>query len=121
MHIKDRKMIQFLIHSYKRNPFLWDHSHAQFRDRVKRARFLDWIVLEFKNRFNISLAKDAITRKWDNLRTVYKRECNRMALEKTNISTLWYFKELHFLNEVYSYNSKMSDAVVKVSPHIIFI
>ncbi|XP_017853468.1 uncharacterized protein LOC108607282 [Drosophila busckii] len=113
MHIKDRKMIQFLIHSYKRNPFLWDHSHAQFRDRVKRARFLDWIVLEFKNRFNISLAKDAITRKWDNLRTVYKRECNRMALEKTNISTLWYFKELHFLNELYSYNSKMSDAVVK--------
>ncbi|XP_064547197.1 uncharacterized protein LOC135434518 [Drosophila montana] len=113
MHIKDRKMIQFLIHSYKRNPFLWDHSHAQFRDRIKRARFLDWIVLEFKNRFNISLAKDAITRKWDNLRTVYKRECNRMALEKTNISTLWYFKELHFLNEVYSYNSKMSDAVVK--------
>ncbi|EDV92230.1 uncharacterized protein LOC6565900 [Drosophila grimshawi] len=113
MHIKDRKMIQFLIHSYKRNPFLWNHSHAQFRDRVKRARFLDWIVLEFKNRFNISLAKDAITRKWDNLRTVYKRECNRMALEKTNISTLWYFKELHFLNEVYSYNSKMSDAVVK--------
>jgi len=38
-----------------------------------------------------------------------------MALEKTNISTLWYFKELHFLNEVYSYNDKMSDAVVKVS------
>ncbi|XP_068154451.1 uncharacterized protein [Drosophila tropicalis] len=113
MHIKDRKMIQFLIHSYQRNPFLWDHSHPQFRDRVKRARFLDWIVLEFKSRFNISLAKDAITRKWDNLRTVYKRECNRMALEKTNISTLWYFKELHFLNEVYSYNSKMSDAVVK--------
>ncbi|XP_030379396.1 zinc finger protein 667 [Scaptodrosophila lebanonensis] len=113
MHIKDRKMIQFLIQSYKRNPFLWDHSHAQFRDRVKRGRFLDWIVLEFTSRFNISLAKDAITRKWDNLRTVYKRECNRMALEKTNISTLWYFKELHFLNEVYSYNSKMSDAVVK--------
>ncbi|XP_017110887.1 putative zinc finger protein 840 [Drosophila elegans] len=113
MHIKDRKMIQFLIHSYQRNPFLWDHGNAQFRDRVKRARFLDWIVLEFKSRFNISLAKDAITRKWDNLRTVYKRECNRMALEKTNISTLWYFKELHFLNEVYSYNDKMSDAVVK--------
>ncbi|SPP89898.1 uncharacterized protein LOC117591405 [Drosophila guanche] len=113
MHIKDRKMIQFLIQSYQRNPFLWDHSDAQFRDRVKRARFLDWIVLEFQGRFNISLAKDAITRKWDNLRTVYKRECNRMALEKTNISTLWYFKELHFLNEVYSYNSKMSDAVVK--------
>ncbi|KAH8419877.1 hypothetical protein KR009_003481 [Drosophila setifemur] len=113
MHIKDRKMIKFLIHSYKRNPFLWDHGNAQFRDRVKRARFLDWIVLEFKSRFNIALAKDAITRKWDNLRTVYKRECNRMALEKTNISTLWYFKELHFLNEVYSYNDKMSDAVVK--------
>ncbi|KAH8304535.1 hypothetical protein KR059_011813 [Drosophila kikkawai] len=113
MHIKDRKMIKFLIHSYKRNPFLWDHGNPQFRDRVKRARFLDWIVLEFKSRFNISLAKDAITRKWDNLRTVYKRECNRMALEKTNISTLWYFKELHFLNEVYSYNDKMSDAVVK--------
>ncbi|KAH8286787.1 hypothetical protein KR018_010281 [Drosophila ironensis] len=113
MHIKDRKMIKFLIQSYKRNPFLWDHGNPQFRDRVKRARFLDWIVLEFKSRFNISLAKDAITRKWDNLRTVYKRECNRMALEKTNISTLWYFRELHFLNEVYSYNDKMSDAVVK--------
>ncbi|KAH8289292.1 hypothetical protein KR054_003436 [Drosophila jambulina] len=113
MHIKDRKMIKFLIQSYKRNPFLWDHGNPQFRDRVKRARFLDWIVVEFKSRFKISLAKDAITRKWDNLRTVYKRECNRMALEKTNISTLWYFKELHFLNEVYSYNDKMSDAVVK--------
>ncbi|KAH8274405.1 hypothetical protein KR026_011182 [Drosophila bipectinata] len=113
MHIKDRKMIKFLIQSYKRNPFLWDHSNPQFRDRVKRARFLDWIVLEFKSRFNISLAKDAITRKWDNLRTVYKRECNRMALENTNVSTLWYFKELLFLNDVYSYADKMTKTVVK--------
>uniref|UniRef100_A0A1A9WWZ4 MADF domain-containing protein n=1 Tax=Glossina brevipalpis TaxID=37001 RepID=A0A1A9WWZ4_9MUSC len=112
-HIKDRKMIQFLIDAYRRNTFLWDHHHPQFRDRIKRSRFIDWINLEFKRRFNLILAKDAVTRKWDNLRTVYKRECNRMALEKTNVSTLWYFKELHFLNRLYGGNQKLSDAVVK--------
>ncbi|XP_049318210.1 zinc finger protein 189 [Bactrocera dorsalis] len=113
MHIKDRKMIQFLIDSYRRNTFLWDHRHPQFRDRSKRQHFLDWIVMEFKRRFNLSLAKDAVTRKWDNLRTVYKRECNRMSLENTNISTLWYFKDLHFLNRFYGGNQKMTEAVVK--------
>ncbi|XP_054729855.1 zinc finger protein 569-like [Anastrepha obliqua] len=113
MHIKDRKMIQFLIDAYRRNTFLWDHRHPQFRDRAKRQHFLDWIVMEFKRRFNLSLAKDAVTRKWDNLRTVYKRECNRMSLENTNISTLWYFKELHFLNRLYGGNQQMTEAVVK--------
>ncbi|XP_067637494.1 uncharacterized protein [Eurosta solidaginis] len=113
MHIKDRKMIQFLIDAYRRNQFLWDHRHPQFRDRVKRQQFVDWIVMEFKRRFNLSLARDAVTRKWDNLRTVYKRECNRMSLENTNISTLWYFKELHFLNRLYGGNQKMSEAVIK--------
>ena len=114
LHIKDRKMIQFVIQSYRQNPFLWDHVHPQFRDRTKRQRFLDWIGMEFKRRFNITLAKDAITRKWDNLRTVYKRECNRMTMENTNISTLWYFKELHFLNRLYGGNQKMSEAIIKV-------
>ncbi|XP_036342986.1 zinc finger protein 721-like [Rhagoletis pomonella] len=113
MHIKDRKMIQFLIDSYRRNTFLWDHRHPQFRDRAKRQHFLEWIVMEFKRRFNLSLAKDAVTRKWDNLRTVYKRECNRMALENTNISTLWYFKDLHFINRLYGGNQKMTEAIVK--------
>lgn len=70
--------------------------------------------MEFKRRFNLSLAKDAVTRKWDNLRTVYKRECNRMSLENTNVSTLWYFKDLHFLNRFYGGNQKMTEAVVKV-------
>ncbi|XP_037811650.1 zinc finger protein 879 [Lucilia sericata] len=112
-HIKDRKMIQFLIDAYRRNTFLWDHRHPQFRDRVRRSQFIDYINSEFKKRFNLTLAKDAVTRKWDNLRTVYKRECNRMALEKTNVSTLWYFKELHFLNRLYGGNQKISDAVVK--------
>ncbi|XP_037934657.1 zinc finger protein 677-like [Teleopsis dalmanni] len=113
LHIKDRKMIQFVIDSYRRNSFLWDHRHPQFRDRVKRQKFLEWIAAEFKRRFNISLAKDAVTRKWDNLRTVYKRECNRMSIENTNISTLWYFKELHFLNRIYGGNQKMSEAVIQ--------
>lgn len=112
-HIKDRKLIQFLIDAYRRNTFLWDHRHPQFRDRVKRGQFIEWINSEFKKRYNIVLAKDAVTRKWDNLRTVYKRECNRMALEKTNVSTLWYFKELHFLNSMYGGQQKMSDTVVK--------
>ncbi|TMW39854.1 hypothetical protein DOY81_015066, partial [Sarcophaga bullata] len=112
-HIKDRKMIQFLIDAYRRNTFLWDHRHPQFRDRVRRSQFIDYINSEFKKRFNLTLAKDAVTRKWDNLRTVYKRECNRMALEKTNVSTLWYFKELHFLNRLYGGNQKISDAIVK--------
>lgn len=112
-HIKDRKMIQFLIDAYRRNTFLWDHRHPQFRDRVRRSQFIDYINAEFKKRFNLTLSKDAVTRKWDNLRTVYKRECNRMALEKTNVSTLWYFKELHFLNRLYGGNQKISDAVVK--------
>ncbi|XP_073829534.1 uncharacterized protein [Musca autumnalis] len=112
-HIKDRRMIQFLIEAYRRNTFLWDHHHPQFRDRVKRSQFLEWINAEFLRRFNLVLAKDAVTRKWDNLRTVYKRECNRMALERTNISTLWYFKELFFLNRMYGGNQKMSDAVIK--------
>ncbi|XP_075155100.1 uncharacterized protein LOC142228530 [Haematobia irritans] len=112
-HIKDRKMIQFLIDAYRRNTFLWDHRHPQFRDRVKRGQFIEWINAEFKKRFNLILAKDAVTRKWDNLRTVYKRECNRMALERTNISTLWYFRELHFLNNLYGGNIKISEAVVR--------
>uniref|UniRef100_A0A1I8NU72 MADF domain-containing protein n=1 Tax=Stomoxys calcitrans TaxID=35570 RepID=A0A1I8NU72_STOCA len=112
-HIKDRKMIQFLIEAYRRNTFLWDHRHPQFRDRVKRGQFIEWINAEFKKRFNLVLAKDAVTRKWDNLRTVYKRECNRMALERTNVSTLWYFRELHFLNNLYGGNTKLSEAVVK--------
>lgn len=106
-------MIQFLIEAYRRNNFLWDHHHPQFRDRVKRGQFLEWINAEFKRRFNLVLAKDAVTRKWDNLRTVYKRECNRMALERTNVSTLWYFKELFFLNRMYGGNQKMSDAIIK--------
>ncbi|XP_061387737.1 zinc finger protein 585A-like [Musca vetustissima] len=112
-HIKDRRMIQFLIEAYRRNTFLWDHHHPQFRDRVKRSQFLEWINAEFQRRFNLVLAKDAVTRKWDNLRTVYKRECNRMALERTNVSTLWYFKELFFLNRMYGGNQKLSDAVIK--------
>ncbi|XP_004524936.1 uncharacterized protein LOC101460604 [Ceratitis capitata] len=113
MHIKDRKMIKYLIDAYRRNTFLWDHRHPQFRDRVKRQQFLDWMVMEFKRRFNLSLAKDAVTRKWDNLRTVYKRECNRMSIEGTNISTLWYFKDLHFLNRLYGGNLKIPEAIVK--------
>ncbi|XP_061387757.1 zinc finger protein 62 homolog [Musca vetustissima] len=100
-HIKDRKMIIFLIEAFKRNSFLWDPDHPQFRDRIKRNQFVKWMNDEFKRRFNLTLARDAVTRKWENLRTVYKRECIRMAMENTNISTLWYFKELYFLNHLY--------------------
>jgi len=108
-------MIQFLIDSYRKNVFLWDHQHPQFRDRVKRANFIQWINGEFKRRFNINLAKDAITRKWDNLRTVYKREINRMNLENTNISSLWYFNELSFLNRLYnSQKPTMAVAIIQV-------
>lgn len=108
-------MIQFLIDSYKRNPFLWDQRHPKFRCRMRRANFLNYIVNEFKRRFNVTLAKDAVTRKWDNLRTVYKRECNRMSKEQTNISTLWYFKELHFLNFLYGGNQQTTESVIQVS------
>ncbi|XP_073831653.1 uncharacterized protein [Musca autumnalis] len=111
-HIKDRKMIKFLIEAFRRNSFLWDPNHPQFRHRIKRSEFLDWMNAEFKRRYNLTLAKDAITRKWENLRTVYKRECNRMTLENTNISTLWYFKEMHFLNHLYGGKQEITETVI---------
>uniref|UniRef100_A0A1I8M6D8 Zinc finger, C2H2 type n=1 Tax=Musca domestica TaxID=7370 RepID=A0A1I8M6D8_MUSDO len=112
-HIKDRKMIVFLIEAFRRNSFLWNPDHPQFRDRIKRNQFLKWMHDEFKRRYNLTLARDAITRKWENLRTVYKRECTRMALENTNISTLWYFKELYFLNHLYGGKQENMETVVQ--------
>jgi len=91
-----------LIDSFKSHPALWNHHHADYRDRNLRDSLLDKVSEQFDEKFS----KEELKQEWHSLQTQYKREKSREEGSRVSgsgstdvyISTWEFFSQMEFLD-----------------------
>ncbi|XP_055847014.1 uncharacterized protein LOC129912683 [Episyrphus balteatus] len=124
------EIVFFLIEKVHKTPFMWDTANAFYKNRLKKQQFWFRIAIEINKKFNpvVLLKYSELVRKWNNLKSYYTIEHQKLLKAEKNGATpqelenwqsSWKFKssldflsdfEISFssLNEINKPNSEVS-------------
>ncbi|XP_011055950.1 PREDICTED: uncharacterized protein LOC105146970 [Acromyrmex echinatior] len=100
----EKAFILQCIKVYRSLPALWDIKSKDYRNRRKKNDAYAILINKYREKYPKATRKDII-RKFYLLRTNFRKELKRINDAKRNGTdvekpTLWYFKEMHFLQEI---------------------
>jgi len=117
--IKERAFILQCIKIYKSQPALWNVKSKDYNNRQKKSDAYAILIHKYREKYPEATRED-VTKKFNSLRTNFRKELKRINAKRSNASTdhvkkptLWYFKEMSFLLEVIQNSSSTMDQFKK--------
>ncbi|XP_072942158.1 uncharacterized protein [Epargyreus clarus] len=113
--VKERKFIRECIQLYRELPSLWNVKSKEYHDRDKKKIAYEILLSKYKEMFP-QASKDDVKKKFNSLRTNYRKELKKhlQSIESGSSTddiyepTLWYFKEMFFLQDQESASDSQS-------------
>ncbi|XP_069604914.1 uncharacterized protein [Ranitomeya imitator] len=108
MSANDNEFVRALIDMYRSLPFLWKIKSADYSNRnMKRAAYEKLVALHKEHHPTESVDETIVRKKIQALRTVYKKELNKVKKSKKSgagaddvyVPKLWYFDLLAFTRD----------------------
>ncbi|XP_058064901.1 uncharacterized protein LOC131214570 [Anopheles bellator] len=106
LRIMSHEFLSEFITLYESLPCLWQVKNKDYSDRDKKAEAYDALIAKYKG-IDPTCTKEIVTKKIHNLRTVYRKESEKVRESATSGSaadqiykpSLWYYDMLHFLQD----------------------
>lgn len=109
-----REFLVEFIDLYKSLPVVWKIKSKEYSNRDKKTQAYEILVRKW-NEVEPSADRDFVTKKINNMRSVYRRELKKINTEYSGMGTdevpspsLWYFHLLDFLRDQEMPRSSMS-------------
>ncbi|XP_067645676.1 uncharacterized protein [Eurosta solidaginis] len=96
---EERAFIIDCLKVYKSLPSLWDVKSPEYRNKKKKDEGYCKLVAKFREKYP-NINRKQVTQKINTLRTNYRKELRDMSIKGRPNSTLWYFYEMKFLQDV---------------------
>ncbi|KAI8432448.1 hypothetical protein MSG28_004840 [Choristoneura fumiferana] len=98
---KEKKILLWLIESYKNMPYLWQKDHEDYMNKHLRDEGFK-VLLEIYKDFDESATVKNLKKKIENLRTSYSKELKKVLASKragkVYVPSLWYYDALKFIS-----------------------
>ncbi|XP_068081935.1 uncharacterized protein [Anabrus simplex] len=101
-----RDFVLEVIESYRNHPCLWQVTHADYHDKVKRNNAVDQLVQLFKTK-DPEANRETVLKKLSSMRGSYNKELRKIKASQTtgtepssvHVPKLWYYDQLSFLKD----------------------
>lgn len=126
-NITDKEFTLHFISMYRDKPLLWKIKSKDYMDKNKRRTAIKEMTNLLRT-FRRNITEEEVKKKINILRTSFKRENNKvkkyMASGSSSdlyIPSLWYYKELEFLQDQMEGDSGISTVIEKQVNCLIFL